>query len=316
MPKEKMKIQVETIENSLKALYPQDNSLLAKTDFIDALNYTLLAGGKRIRPLLILLFAQLCSAHKGIAYKEEDILPCATALEMVHTYSLIHDDLPAMDNDDLRRGKPTCHVKYNEAIAILTGDALLTDAFSVFMRANFEKENILNALDLFINCAGSRGMVAGQVLDMSMEEESSLLKLKENNTSDTQLLQEMNARKTGDLLKASCCIPALLYNVDNSYYLKCENFAINFGLAFQISDDIMDVISDAKTMGKPQGSDIAANKATWVSLLGLEKAKEAVLKHISLAKQELDAMQETASSNSYPIEALSSLLASLNNRVK
>ncbi len=311
---------VSSIENYLKSIYAEKSSAISSvhsanlenTPFYPALNYTLLAGGKRIRPMLCLIFAKLCADKMNVAYNEADVLPSASAIEMIHTYSLIHDDLPAMDDDDLRRGKPTCHKAYDEATAILTGDALLTDAFNIFTQANFPAQNIIKALQFLSICTGSKGMIAGQILDLAMEKKSS----QSIDKNDIVSLQEMNARKTGDLLLASCAIPALLYGTDADFFDDCKTFAINFGIAFQITDDILDVVGDAKIMGKPQGSDLLAEKTTWVSLLGLENARQEAINYIEKAEKILSKWQEENAADKLAIETLSKLLQSLTKRTK
>ncbi len=309
-----MQDRIAAIEKALTLVYKENEGLISYTTFNAALNYTLLAGGKRIRPLLALIFAEICSAKLGQEYKIEDSMPLALALEMIHTYSLIHDDLPSMDNDDLRRGKPTCHKKYDEATAILTADALLTDAFSMLTKVCFEPVHIIKAINFVSICAGSKGMVAGQILDMAMENKNSAFY--DNRKLDIkEALSLMNSRKTGDLLLASCCTPAILYNIDKKFYDECTLFAKHFGLAFQISDDILDIVGDTKLMGKPQGSDISLNKTTWVSLLGLDNARKEVEFHIEKAEECINSWS-SFSGNSAPCSILSSLLKSLNNRVK
>lgn len=312
MPKDTQEYFIEKIEDYLKTLYPSQGNTIDKTNFINALNYTLHAGGKRIRPLLCLLFAELSAYKTNTTFHMEDILPCAAALEMVHTYSLIHDDLPCMDDDDLRRGKPTCHKAFDEATALLAGDALLTDAFTLFTKASFSAEPILKALHLFSMCIGSKGMIAGQVLDLAMEERAT------NNIDkhDIEILTEMNARKTGDLLLVACCVPALLYQTDTVFYEECETFAKHFGLAFQITDDILDVVGNTALMGKPQGSDISAGKTTWVSLLGLEKAQENAHYHIETARENIFKWKASMEPTNQAIPLLLKLLNSLEKRVQ
>ncbi len=300
-----------TIEDSLAMLYPHAEGIISETNFISALNYTLLAGGKRIRPTLSIIFAELSALRTHKHFAIENILPAALSVELIHTYSLIHDDLPAMDNDDLRRGKPTCHKKFDEATAILVGDALLTDAFDLCSRASFPPENIVRALRFLSTCAGSKGMIAGQVLDLAMEEKAQ----NRIESNDVRNLAEMNARKTGDMLLAACCVPATLYHVDEEFYAQCKHFATNFGLAFQISDDVLDIIGDTKEMGKPQGSDKKAQKTTWVSLLGLEKAKEEVYAHVQQAEKIIENWKETLP-ETVALDALSSIVRSLLTRTK
>ncbi len=311
---------LNTIEAYLASIYPIDkkeySQNIRSTSFLSALNYTLLAGGKRIRPLLCILLAEISAYKTNTLFNKNDILPIAAAIEMIHTYSLVHDDLPAMDNDDLRRGKPTCHKAYDEATAILAGDALLTDAFNLCTKANFPAENILKAITFLSKCAGSEGMIAGQILDLAMEKKS----LHTSDNDELKLLQEMNSRKTGDLLLASCYLPTILYNTDSLFANECKEFAINFGIAFQITDDILDIIGDAKIMGKPQGSDLALEKTTWVSLLGLDEARNKALVYIDTSQKILDGWKSAAMHKNetalHCIEILTNLLQSLTKRTK
>ncbi len=235
------------------------------TSLREAMEYSLMAGGKRLRPVLCLTTAQLCGldAHK--------ILPFACAIELIHTYSLIHDDLPAMDDDDLRRGKPSNHKQFGEAMAILAGDALLTDAF-VFMSSvssccstgAIGAENTLRALAYLGRAAGSHGMVGGQVLDMNYTGESNV---------SLEKLRTMHAMKTGALIQASCVCGALLAGAPLDVVTALESYGAALGTAFQIADDILDVTADTATLGKPAGSDTEQGKNTYPSLLGLEQSR-------------------------------------------
>ena len=228
-----------------------------------AMEYSLLAGGKRLRPVLCISCARLCGA-------EENILPFAAAIECIHSYSLIHDDLPAMDNDDLRRGKPTNHKVFGEAAAILAGDGLLTEAFVLMSETPLPAGRVLAALAAFARAAGSGGMVGGQMLDMEY-------------TGRTQLgieeLAAMQALKTGALLKASCLCGALLAGADAPTQTALSVYGEAFGVAFQIVDDILDVTGTYEEIGKAPGSDAASGKVTWPALVGLERSRELALKH-------------------------------------
>ena len=227
-----------------------------------AMEYSLMAGGKRVRPVLCLAWGEMTGACT------KDILPFASGLEMIHTYSLVHDDLPAMDNDDLRRGKPTSHKKFGEALAILAGDALLTQAFAMMLKTSFPAENVLAAAGTVAQAAGPAGMVGGQCMDMRATGRESM---------ELEDLKSMHAMKTGALLRAACCSGAILAGSDpengkdtwNAY-----NYGSNIGLAFQIVDDILDVTGDEKSLGKPVGSDESVNKSTYPRFLGLEKSRE------------------------------------------
>lgn len=226
----------------------------------EPMGYSLKAGGKRFRPLICLL-----TCHDlGKDYKEA--LPFAIAIEFIHTYSLIHDDLPSMDNDDFRRGKLTCHKKYDEATAILAGDGLLNLAFEIMLDAlnqNFSKEKLECCL-IIANASGTKGMIRGQALDIKAE----------NSIIEKNELLDIYENKTGKLIIASMLVGAIIGGADEKKIITISKLAYNLGIAFQLQDDILDVIGDEKKIGKPLKSDLKNNKSTYVSLYGLEKAKE------------------------------------------
>lgn len=224
----------------------------------DAMRYSLQNGGKRIRPVLALEFCRVCGGDIHSA------LPFACAVEMIHTYSLIHDDLPCMDDDGLRRGKPSCHVRYGEAFALLAGDALLTLAFKTLMTAPLPPERRAEACLLLSDAAGYSGMVGGQELDL----------LNEGKKVTAEALRETYALKTGELIRAACLLGCIAAGADQKQREAAAIYAENIGLAFQITDDILDVTGSTETLGKPAGSDEENGKSTYVSLLGLEKSKE------------------------------------------
>lgn len=224
----------------------------------DAMKYSLLAGGKRIRPLLMLRIIQ----SYGLNY--HDYLDAACAIEMIHTYSLIHDDLPGMDNDDLRRGKPTCHKEFDEATAILAGDGLLNEAINVILKAEYSNELKIGLLSILYQASGVNGMILGQALDIEFE----------NKKANRKELDLIHHHKTGDLISASMQMGALIANVDDLETFKEIGYKI--GLAFQIQDDILDVVGNSKVLGKNVGSDIENNKSTYVTLMGVEKSQEIV----------------------------------------
>jgi geranylgeranyl diphosphate synthase type II len=229
---------------------------------LEAMEYSLLGGGKRLRPALCLTTARLFGLDAGIA------LPFACALECIHTYSLIHDDLPAMDNDDLRRGKPTSHKRFDEATAILAGDGLMTDAVALMCEVDqraVPAERLLRAVALAVTAAGSPGMVGGQFLDM--------LYTGKGKTS-LEELAAMHALKTGALLRAACLCGAVLAGADIRGLEAISAYGAHMGAAFQIVDDILDVIGDEAALGKPVGSDIAQGKITYPSLIGLEESRK------------------------------------------
>lgn len=222
----------------------------------DAMKYSLLAGGKRIRPLLMLRIIQ----SYGLDY--HDYLDAACAIEMIHTYSLIHDDLPGMDNDDLRRGKPTCHRQFDEATAILAGDGLLNEAVNVILKANYNSELKIALLSILYQASGVNGMILGQALDIEFE----------NKKANRKELDLIHHHKTGDLISASMQMGALVANVDDLEMFKEIGYKI--GLAFQIQDDILDVVGNSELLGKNVGSDIENNKSTYVTLMGVAKSQE------------------------------------------
>ncbi|MBQ2740073.1 MAG: polyprenyl synthetase family protein [Clostridia bacterium] len=223
----------------------------------EAMRYSLLSGGKRIRPVLMLATAEV------LGVEQELVLPYATALEMIHTYSLIHDDLPAMDNDDFRRGKPSCHKAYGEAYAILAGDALLNQALSLVLEMALKGEKYTLAAKLLSDFAGMNGMILGQVADMQHTASGEAI------TEKT--LHFIQENKTGKLLLAPLLIPSIL--ADNRYYIRLEQFGKELGRLFQITDDILDVEGEFDQIGKSVGKDENSDKLTCVKLYGLQGAK-------------------------------------------
>lgn len=236
----------------------------------ESMLYSLQAGGKRLRPVLCLTCAALCGLEP------DAVLPFAGAIEMVHTYSLIHDDLPAMDDDDLRRGRPANHKAFDEATAILAGDGLLTDAFLAMCATPLPPERVLPAVAELARAAGSSGMVGGQEWDM-LYTGAPAVSLPE--------LRRMHAMKTGALLRASCVCGALLAGADAAGREAIAAYGTFLGAAFQIADDILDVTADTATLGKPAGSDAASGKNTYPSLLGLAASRE-------LARDQAQAAQD------------------------
>lgn len=224
----------------------------------DAMRYSVENGGKRVRPVLTLEFCQACGGEAEAA------LPFACAIEMVHTYSLIHDDLPCMDDDDFRRGKPSCHKQFGESYALLAGDGLLTLAFETLASAQLPAEDICRAVQTLASCAGVRGMIGGQVLDL----------LSEEGTPDYALLEKIDRLKTGALMEAAVLLGCIAAGVtDETLLNSARTYAQSLGLAFQIVDDILDVTGDVSQLGKPTGSDEKNQKVTFVRLLGLEQCR-------------------------------------------
>lgn len=227
----------------------------------EAMRYSLMAGGKRIRPVLALEFARICGG------KEEAALPAACAIEMIHTFSLIHDDLPCMDNDDMRRGRKSCHRQFDEATALLAGDALEMYPFEVLadsVKYGVSAENTLKMVKLLAEYAGHMGMIGGQQIDTQFES----ISIGENN------LIEMYKLKTSRLLQAAACMGCICADTGDDKLQKAFEYGDKVGLAFQIIDDILDVSGNPEELGKPVGSDKENNKETYVSLFGIERAKE------------------------------------------
>ncbi len=241
----------------------------------DAMRYSIQNGGKRIRPMLTLEFCRVCGGDPLTA------LPFACAVEMIHTYSLIHDDLPCMDDDDLRRGKPSCHKKFGESYALLAGDGLLTLAFETLTKAYaVSPQNIVRAVRVLSDFAGVNGMIGGQVIDLLAEEKQ----------ADYETLQRIDSLKTGALIKSAVLLGCIAADVQEEAVLSAaETYAENIGFAFQVVDDILDVTSDTDTLGKPVGSDAKNAKSTFVSLLGLEACKSLANRLTENAVQALDA---------------------------
>lgn len=225
----------------------------------EAMRYSLLAGGKRIRPVLCLMWSKM------LGNDLDTVLPFACGLECIHTYSLIHDDLPAMDDDALRRGKPTSHVAYGEALAILSGDGLLTEAFFLMLSVDLEPGLVLRAAREVARAAGPAGMVGGQVLDMELTGSGS---------RDMEGLRMMHALKTGALIRSACLSGAILADADSGFEERAARYGAAIGLAFQVVDDILDVVGDEQLTGKPVGSDSGQGKVTYPGLLGIDQSRE------------------------------------------
>ena len=256
----------------------------------DAMSYSMLGGGKRLRPIMTLEFCRLCCGTW------EKALPFAAAIEMIQTYSLIHDDLPAMDNDDYRRGKLTNHKVYGEAMAILAGDALLTDAFACAASAELPGKDVAFAVSVLAQNAGSLGMVGGQVLDI----------LSEQRVLTEQEVLDIQTRKTGALINASCALGVIAGGGSEEQLQAACSFAGALGLAFQIRDDMLDVIGTQEELGKGVGTD--ATKNTFVRLYGLEKCEELVQKYTGIAIDALGIFEDN--------EYLVALAKSLTDRKK
>jgi len=261
---------IESYLNNSCFIYPRE----PQQTLFDAMRYSLLAGGKRLRPIFVLDFCRMCGGDWTRA------LPFAAAVEMIHTYSLIHDDLPCMDNDDYRRGKLTNHKVYGEAMAVLAGDALLTAAFKQLVLADYSSDIKIKAVSVLSDCAGELGMVGGQVLDIQSEERK----------CTAQEVKDIQSRKTGALIKAACLLGVLAGNGNEEKYNAAEVFAENLGLAFQIRDDMLDVIGNAEELGKATGVD--ADKNTFVQLYGIDQCSVLVKEHTTLALNQLNAFAD------------------------
>jgi geranylgeranyl diphosphate synthase, type II len=274
----------ERVEQALDRYFPPGGGV--PPTLTNAMRYSLLAGGKRLRPMLVLGAAEACGERLGLSADDAVrlALPAACAIELIHTYSLIHDDLPSMDNDTMRRGRPTSHVVHGEAMAILAGDALLTEAFALLSREPLEDDAVSGGLErrrlqvvrVIAEAAGPAGMVGGQVLDM------------EAAGSDRESLRAMHARKTGALIRGSAVAGALMAGGDEETTRAVDAYGESIGLAFQIVDDILDVEGASADLGKTAGKDAAAGKPTYPSLYGLSESHRLAASCIDRAVETLE----------------------------
>lgn len=272
---ERLTQHLEAIEQALTVALPQDEPAIGLAPIMA---YACEGGGKRIRPVLLLEFCRLCGGSV------EQALPFAAAIEMIHSYSLVHDDLPCMDNSPLRRGKPSVHAAYGETNALLAGDALLNRAFEVMLSPNVQVEpkTALRAAYELARCAGIHGMIGGQMLDLACE----------GKQIDLPTLQALQEGKTAALLMAACRMGAVLGGGTEEQLQQAGNYGYYVGLCFQIVDDILDVTSTAEELGKPIGSDTENEKTTYVSLLGLEEARRRAAEYTDRAKEALAAFSD------------------------
>lgn len=258
--RERLADYVEMTVEALEKYVPETDCLQRRV--IDAARYSLAAGGKRIRPALVMEFCRVCGGEP------ETALPVACAIEMMHTFSLIHDDLPCMDDDDFRRGKPSCHKAFDEATAVLAGDSLAILPFRVISEAALhkllDKDAALKIISLLGELSGFFGMIGGQTVDLENEHKQ----------PSEEIILEMYRMKTGALLEFCCRAGCIVANAGAAEQLAAGSYGQRLGLAFQIVDDILDVTADEKTLGKPVGSDAADGKYTYVSAAGLENARE------------------------------------------
>lgn len=271
--KQALKEKANNIEDILKQYMPKEDGY--QKTIIEAMNYSLSAGGKRLRPILTI------EACKSVGGNVEDVIPFAVAIEMIHTYSLIHDDLPALDNDDLRRGRPTNHKVYGEAMAILAGDSLLNYAFEIMLSNSINKEDpnkYLKAINEIAKSSGIYGMIGGQVVDVESE----------NKEIEKEKLDFIHMNKTAAIIVGCMRAGAIVGGACEKQLEAITKYAKNIGLAFQIVDDILDIIGDETKLGKHVGSDIENHKSTYPSLLGLEKSKEIAHDLIDEAKNSIN----------------------------
>ncbi len=262
------------IDNALKEYFPQTQGPAA--DVIKAMHYSLFAGGKRLRPILCLAGAEAVGGEESL------VLPTACSLELIHTYSLIHDDLPALDDDQLRRGKPTNHTVFGEAMAILAGDGLLTEAFYLMTRTDlvnaFDPQRLLQVTHVIAEAAGYQGMVGGQAIDIQTQ----------GREIDPALVEFIHSHKTGSLIDASVTSGAILGGGSKEQIKALRSYGVKIGLAYQIADDILDIEGDIMATGKGVGSDAKMGKNTYPSVFGLDNAKNVLKKTIEKAVQALD----------------------------
>jgi len=270
------------VDEALERFFPASSGL--EKTVVEAARYSLFAGGKRLRPILCLAAADVAGGSP------EAVMPAACALEMVHTYSLIHDDLPAMDNDDFRRGRPTNHRVYGEAVAILAGDLLLTEAFGLLASAHGKDgdavpaERRLQAVAILARASGAQGMIGGQVIDLESE----------SRDVDLATVEYMHIRKTGALICAALEMGSVLAGAPPHTVEALVRYGRHLGLAFQITDDLLDVEGDPHLMGKSAGSDAAKNKKTYPALLGVARTKEIARDHVERAVETLEGFDAKA----------------------
>jgi len=266
----------EQVDRALERLLPPGDAWPAVLH--RAIRHSVFAGGKRLRPILCLAAGEVLGASAG------DVLEPACGLEMIHTYSLIHDDLPALDNDDLRRGVPTCHVVFGEATAILAGDALLTHGLGVFAaypKGERHAAAKIRVLETVVEAIGTRGMIGGQMADIEAEQET---------RPTAELLTRIHENKTGRLMRASLLCGAILAGADAATLAAVDRYGTRIGLAFQIKDDLLDVESDAATLGKASNKDAAAGKATFPVVWGVERSRALLSENIAAAVAEAEAL--------------------------
>lgn len=285
--------KIKDIEKIIGRYLPEEKGY--QRELFEAMNYSVLAGGKRVRPMLMQETYRYFTKEN---YNEDALYRFMAALEYIHTYSLVHDDLPAMDNDVLRRGMPTTHVKYGEAMAILAGDGLLNYAYEVASEAFNDKNNwelVARALKVLARKPGIYGMIGGQVIDV------------QNSGKDTtkEIIDKIHELKTGALVETAMMIGAILAGASKEEVNSVKEIAMNIGLAFQIQDDILDVVSTDEELGKPVNSDEKNDKSTYVNLVGIERARELVREHTDRA---LNSLKELDGENEFLFRLLEKLV--------
>jgi len=281
----------QVVVNEYLKTYFLDNDNKFEEHLADAMRYSYLIGGKRIRPIIM---RQVCQAVGG---RVDDVIEHSAAIEMIHTYSLIHDDLPAMDDDALRRGQPTNHIKYGEAIAILAGDGLLNYAFELMLDKSLVtgEQKYIQATKILADAAGRKGMIGGQVADIQSEGQA----------VDADVLSYIHSKKTGALLRAAVMMGGVIGGADDQTLGLLKEYGENLGLAFQIRDDILDVLGDEATLGKPIGSDEKNDKLTYVSMYGLEASQK---KLKDLTEKSVELLEDIHGDTSF-LEGLSMYLS-------
>lgn len=270
-----MNEDIEAVNKALVSYLPDYED--GQRSVVRAMKYSLVNGGKRLRPVLVIEFCKACGGTLS------DALPFACAIEYIHTYSLIHDDLPCMDNDDMRRGKPSCHKMFGEATALLAGDALLTHAFEIAASSDLPGDRVNAAVSLLAQNAGVGGMIGGQVLDLMYEKYQ----------AELSEIITVHKLKTGALISAACILGCIAAGASEEKISSASRFAYNLGIAFQIKDDLLDVFGDEKKLGKPIGSDAENDKKTYVDIVGAEKAKSDVEMLTASAINQLAHFQNT-----------------------
>ena len=277
-----MELYLNEIEDALYEVLPEPTEGQFNKVLIEAMRYSLLCGGKRVRPALTLAFCELCGA------KIDRAIPFACAIEMVHTYSLIHDDLPAMDNDDMRRGSPTNHKVFGEDIAILAGDSLLTKAFEIILDIEGKSDDGIigsaRAAEVLAKYSGEKGMVGGQCIDLKVEK-----------NADIEIVTAMDMGKTVALIKAACKMGCIAAGATEEEILAASEYAVGIGMAFQIKDDLLDVLGDAALLGKNVGMDSERYKTNYVSILGIKECERLVKQYTLSAVKSLEAFNRDSS---------------------